>query len=99
LVHSVMACGGKGVVSATANFVPESFVQITSAALLGNWEESLAEQIRILPIVKAAFMETNPIPVKAALKEMGIIENAAVRLPLTIAKPETVQNLRSVLAL
>lgn len=83
LVHSIMMSGGTGVISATANVIPGAFRELTDAALEGDCTGSLERQIKILPVVRAMFTETNPIPVKAALRMKGIIAHDTVRLPLT----------------
>lgn len=97
LVYPVMTCGGKGVISAVANVIPEGFVDVTSSALLGNWEEALAAQIKIQKTIKTMFIETNPIPVKSALKLKNIIKHDSMRLPLTKARAETVEKIRALL--
>lgn len=98
LVHATMASGGCGVISATANIIPEIFVELTTAALKGDWERARRAQFKALPIVRAMFMETNPIPVKTALALQGIIKYSAVRLPLVPAEAATVEKIRAVLA-
>jgi 4-hydroxy-tetrahydrodipicolinate synthase len=97
LVHAIMACGGRGVISASANIVPGIFKRITSTALAGQWRQSLEAQFKALPIVRAMFSETNPVPVKAALAMRGVIKSGAVRLPLLAAREETMQRIKSVL--
>lgn len=99
LVHALMACGAKGVICATANIAPKVFVELCASALQKDFESALQHQLAALPIVRAMFIETNPIPVKAALALRGIIASGAVRLPLTDAKAETVQRLKQVLKL
>ncbi|MCO6429538.1 MAG: 4-hydroxy-tetrahydrodipicolinate synthase [Deltaproteobacteria bacterium] len=98
LVHSIMATGGRGVISATANVVPERFVRLTNAASEGRWRDSLNEQCALLPIIRAMFAETNPIPVKAALKIKGLVAHSSVRLPLTAALKSTEDTLSRLLA-
>lgn len=97
LVHPIIASGGKGVISASANVVPETFVEITSAALSGRYDESLRAQLRVLPVVRAMFAETNPIPVKTALALRGVIKHAAVRLPLMPATGATIDAIKKAL--
>lgn len=98
LVYPIMACGGKGVISASANVFPKQFAAITGAALKHRWQEALSGQLEIHKSVKAMFLETNPIPVKAALRLLGIIESDFVRLPLTRATPQTVEKLKVLLS-
>ncbi|OOG23116.1 4-hydroxy-tetrahydrodipicolinate synthase [Thioalkalivibrio denitrificans] len=77
-----MLLGGRGVISVTANVVPGEMRRLCDAALRGD--RTAAEEInqRIDPLHQALFLEANPIPVKWALHEMGLIP-AGIRLPLT----------------
>lgn len=97
LVHACMASGGHGTISASANVIPEIFVDITSAALLQKWQDSLTAQFLALPIIRALFMETNPIPVKTALMLKGVIKSNMVRLPLLPAIEGTIERLSALL--
>jgi len=97
LVLALMACGGRGVISATANVAPREFADLTRAALAGAWEEARELQLKLLPLVRCMFAETNPIPLKAALAMRGVIRSSAVRLPLVEAKPETKERIKRVL--
>ena len=99
LVHATMASGGCGVVSVTANVVPDLVSNLTTAALEGRWEDARKLQLEMLPIARACFVETNPIPIKAALYLKGIIRHPTTRLPLTPAEPSTVEQLKRVLGL
>lgn len=78
----IMRLGGKGVISVTANIAPKIMHEMCEAALAGNWE--LAEKLnqQLIPLHKNLFVETNPIPVKWALQELGRI-TSGIRLPLT----------------
>lgn len=78
----IIAAGGKGVISVTANVAPADMHAFCEAALAGNL--ALAEQMnnKLLALHKDLFVETNPIPVKWALNKMGKIP-AGIRLPLT----------------
>lgn len=96
-VIAIMANGGTGVISATGNVIPERFVAMTHAALEGDFATALREQVAALPIVKAVFMETNPIPAKVALTQMGVLKHATVRLPLVAAEAATVTALTQLL--
>jgi 4-hydroxy-tetrahydrodipicolinate synthase len=89
LIHPLMACGGQGVVSVISNLLPERVCELVRAAAQHKWALSLEAQVRLLPWVKAEFHETNPIPIKAALADQGLIANSTVRLPLTDAQPAT----------
>jgi len=97
LVHSIMSTGGKGTISATANLIPAHFSALTSAALSGDFATSLKLQVKALPLIRAVFCETNPVPVKAGLAMKNIIKSDAVRLPLLSASEETRARLRECL--
>ncbi len=77
----LMLNGAKGVISVTANVAPQKMVELCQAALAGN--KTLANQLndKLMPLHKALFLESNPIPTKWALYEMGLIPNG-IRLPL-----------------
>lgn len=98
LVHAVMSLGGRGTITAAANVIPELMVEITDNALRGQWKSSLAAQKKALPVIRALFRETNPIPLKCALCIKGVISSAAVRVPLMPASAGTENLLRSLLA-
>lgn len=99
LTQLMMAVGGVGTVSASANVIPKEMVSITSAMLRGEREVAQKAQEAVLPIIRALFRETNPAPAKAALKMMGIIPDDAVRLPLVSVQESTRAELRQVLGL
>lgn len=95
MVHGCMASGGHGTISASANVIPELFLSITANALAGKWVSSLESQYSALPLIRALFMETNPVPVKAALMLKGVIKSNMVRLPLLPAAERTIARLSS----
>jgi 4-hydroxy-tetrahydrodipicolinate synthase len=74
--------GGKGNISVTANVVPAMLAEICTLALEGRAEEARALQQRLMNLHSVMFVEANPIPVKWALHEMGLIKEG-IRLPLT----------------
>ena len=82
LTFSLMALGGKGVVSTVANIAPRAMADLTQACLRGEWEKGRELQFRLLPLIRSLFIETNPIPVKTALSLMGKC-TPELRLPLT----------------
>ena len=81
-VVPAMALGARGVISVAANVVPRPMRELTHAWLEGDPAKALEWQLRLLPLIRALFSEVSPIPVKAALSAMGLIENN-LRLPLT----------------
>lgn len=82
LTFSLMALGGRGVISTVANVAPKDMSQLTDACLKGNWEKGRQLQFKLMPLIRAVFLETNPIPTKTALSLMGKC-TAELRLPLT----------------
>jgi 4-hydroxy-tetrahydrodipicolinate synthase len=82
LIFSLMALGGKGVISTVANIAPRECAALTEACLSGNWQEGRSLQFKLMPLIRSVFLETNPIPVKTALSLMGKC-TADLRLPLT----------------
>jgi len=79
---ALMAMGGHGVISVTANVAPAPMARMCAAALAGDWKGALALHRKLLPLHMKLFVEANPIPVKWALERMGQI-GAGIRLPLT----------------
>jgi 4-hydroxy-tetrahydrodipicolinate synthase len=78
----LIACGAEGLVSVASNEVPRLIKEMVSAALRGDFARAREVNNRLLPLLTGNFIESNPIPVKAALKMMGILENDTVRSPL-----------------
>ena len=78
---ALMLMGGHGVISVTANVAPKLMAEMCKAALAGDVATARARNNRLLPLHRKLFVEANPIPVKWALAEMGLIENE-LRLPL-----------------
>ena len=77
----IQALGGRGIISACANVVPEPFVQMHAWMKAGEWEKAFALQMRLAPLVRAFFCETSPSPIKYALHRYRRMRNH-VRLPL-----------------
>ena len=82
LIYSLMALGGKGVISTVANVVPRQTAQLAQACLVGRWDEARQIQFQLIPLIRSLFIETNPIPVKTALALMGKC-SGELRLPMT----------------
>jgi 4-hydroxy-tetrahydrodipicolinate synthase len=82
LIFSLMALGGKGVISTVANVAPKETAQLTQACLKGDWDKGRETQFKLVPLIRSLFIETNPIPVKTALSLMGKCA-PELRLPLT----------------
>lgn len=85
---SLMCTGAKGIISVASNVAPEPIVRMTKLLSQGKTGEAAALHHRLMPLFKGCFVESNPIPVKAALSIAGFIENR-LRLPLTSSSEET----------
>lgn len=96
LTLPIMAVGGKGVISVTANLLPKKVAQMCSLALSNCMEEAKAIHYELLKLSNDMFIETNPIPVKTALGLMGKI-TPELRLPLSPMSPENLERLKSTL--
>jgi len=94
--YPMMALGAKGVISVTSNVVPELMVEMTHAALEGDWARARALHFKLLPLFNDLFLDTNPIPVKTAMRMLK--RPAGVfRLPLCDMEPATTETLRKTL--
>ena len=78
----LMLLGGDGVISVTANVAPRLMHEMCSAALVGDVARARESNNRLLPLHRNLFLEANPIPVKWAVQQMGLIKGG-IRLPLT----------------
>ena len=88
--------GGDGTISVTANVAPAAISEITRMALAGEAADARALDASMTALNEALFLESNPIPVKWALAEMGRIQNA-LRLPLTPLAEEFQAQVRAAL--
>ena len=95
---ALMNAGAKGCVSVTANVAPALMHQMCMAALEGDQSEAEAVDARLAALHNALFLESNPIPVKWALSEMGLI-GAKLRLPLTPLAEQHYETVRQALKL
>lgn len=96
LTLPMMALGASGVISVTANIMPQLVRDMVHRALEGNWEEARQIHRELSPLSKILFLETNPIPVKTALGMMGKI-SPELRLPLCEMAKDHQKKLRQVL--
>ncbi len=97
LCYPILALGGAGHVSATANLVPEKVAQLYNLTAKGLWNEALDLHYELLELNQALFWETNPGPLKACMAMLGRIR-PVVRKPLTLPSEEVQQKLRKVLS-
>jgi len=96
LTWPILAIGGKGVISVTANLVPNKFAKLVDAARTGDVETAKALHYELLKLNDIMFVETNPIPVKSALALMDRIQNE-FRAPLCPLSEESLSQLKTVL--
>ena len=80
-VYPMLALGGRGVISVMSNLFPELMGGITSAYFAGDQKQALKRQLELLPLINLLFAQVSPVPVKAAMAEVGLIGNN-LRLPL-----------------
>ena len=96
LTLPMMAVGATGVISVAANVAPSKVAALCQQFASGNLEGARQIHYELMPLFKGLFIETNPMPAKAALAQMGMIENV-LRLPLTPMLPERFAQLEPVL--
>jgi 4-hydroxy-tetrahydrodipicolinate synthase len=96
LTLPLMAVGGRGVISVASNQIPAEMVQMVQAAARNDFAAARAIHARILPLMQVNFVESNPIPVKAAMAAMGLLEEV-YRLPMCAPKPESREKILKVL--
>ena len=92
----VISLGGRGVVSVVTNEIPMEMTQMTRLALDGDFSQAREIHRRYHPLMEINFVESNPISVKAAMAEMGLLE-PVWRLPLVPPKAENQARIRAVL--
>lgn len=92
----IMALGGKGIISVTANIIPNEIHDLVSEYLYGNHHIALLKFLRLRKLNQALFIETNPVPIKTALNLMGL-EVGKCRLPLIDLEPENLAILKNTL--
>ena len=97
LTYSLMALGGKGVISTVANVAPKEMSELAGACLKGDWEKGRKIQFQLIPLIRSLFIETNPIPVKTALSLMGKCR-ADLRLPLVPMSEGALKKLRGAMS-
>jgi len=96
LTFPMMAVGATGVISVAANVQPAKMAEMCNKFADGDLEAARKIHFELFPLFKGLFIETNPMPVKAALAHMGMIENV-LRLPLTPMLPEKFDQLKMLL--
>jgi len=97
LTLPLMAVGAQGVISVVGNLVPKDMKRLTDAMLAGDVATAQEAHRRLFPLCRAMFIETNPIPVKTAMKMAGLLESDEKRLPMTDLAPEHAEALKEAL--
>ena len=92
----LLAIGGSGVVSVIANIVPRETADLVHAALEGDWKRARDLHYRLFPLARAAFLETNPIPIKEMMAMAGMLE-PEFRLPMCRMSDANREKLRAIL--
>jgi len=93
----ILASGGKGITSVTANLLPDMKAKLTHAALEGDYKTAKALNDELFEINKVLFCESNPIPIKAAMYIAGLIDTLEYRLPLVKPSKENMKKIEETL--
>ena len=93
----ILASGGKGITSVTANLLPDMKAELTHAALEGDFKRSKKINDQLFEINKVLFCESNPIPIKAAMYIAGLTDTLEYRLPLLAPSSENMKKIESVM--
>src|SRR3989338_4178293 len=92
----IMPTGGTGIISVVANIAPRDVADMVDSFLNGDLRHARKMHYKLLPLIKAMFIETNPIPVKTAMGLLGMIE-PVLRLPMCPMKEENLAKLTKAL--
>jgi len=95
--YPILANGGVGIISVTANLMPDKLSKLVDFALKGDFNKSKAINNELYAMNKVLFIESNPVPIKAAMYIAGLIDTLEYRLPLTAPSKETMQQLELVM--
>jgi 4-hydroxy-tetrahydrodipicolinate synthase len=96
LTLPLLSIGGRGVISVVSNLLPRKVSDLCAAGMKGDFATARKIHFELLPIFKAAFIETNPIPIKAAM-DMAGMPAGPVRMPLCEMQPANFDKLKAVL--
>ena len=92
MIVPTLSLGGQGVISVLSNIAPVETDAMVQSALAGDFDTAAALQCQLLPLIKLLFCEVNPIPVKAAMRQIGF-DCGGCRLPLTSLSPANQQKM------
>jgi 4-hydroxy-tetrahydrodipicolinate synthase len=93
--YPILASGGRGITSVTANLLPDLKSQLVNAALRGAHPTAKALNESLMPINQVLFCESNPIPIKAAMYIAGLIDTLEYRLPLVAPSTENMKRIEA----
>ena len=93
LTLPLLSIGGEGIISVVANIIPRDVKAMVSAFFEGDLKEARSLHYQMLPLIKAIFLETNPIPVKTAMGLLGYCE-PSLRLPMCEIGPQNLTKLK-----
>ncbi len=96
LTLPVLSIGGTGIISVVANIVPKDVADLVSAFEKGDLKKARESHYKLLPLIKAVFLETNPIPVKTAMGLLGMCE-PDLRLPMCSMSVDNLEKLKKAL--
>ena len=96
LTLPILSVGGTGVISVVANIVPKDVANLVAEFEKGNLKKAQEIHYKLLPLIKAVFLETNPIPIKTAMGLLGMCE-PYLRLPMCAMLPENLEKLKKAL--
>jgi 4-hydroxy-tetrahydrodipicolinate synthase len=97
LTLPIMALGGKGVISVISNLLPKPLVELVESALKGDFKKAKELHYHLLPLFKAVFIETNPIPIKTMMNLVGM-KAGSCRLPLCNMQPHNLEKVKKILS-
>ena len=97
LTLPIMSVGGTGVISVISNLVPRQVADMTAAYARGDHKKAMAIHYELFPIMKGAFIETNPIPIKTAMMMAGM-DTGEMRLPMCALEESNMKKLRDIVS-
>ncbi len=97
MTFSLMKEGAAGVISVASNILPQQVSTMVKLCLEGDFEKAEELDSRLQPLFKGCFVESNPIPAKEALRQLGLCSNT-MRIPLTAAGENTVRTIKEILS-
>ncbi|MEW6027741.1 MAG: 4-hydroxy-tetrahydrodipicolinate synthase [Planctomycetota bacterium] len=97
LTYPILCLGGKGVISVASNIIPAEVVRMIDLYNDGDFKHAKELHLKLQPLFKALFIESNPIPVKTAMKMFGLLKQDQMRLPLCAMGKKNAEKLKNTL--